>query len=74
MTQEQLKTFLEKVKGDNRLQETLKAVNSPDEAVNIAKQNVNELTTDQHTNLSEAELEGVAGGHIECFGNSNTLN
>lgn len=74
MTQEQLKAFLEKVKGDNRLQEMLKAVKSPDEAINIAKQNVNELTTDQQTNLSEAELEGVAGGHIACFGNSNTFN
>ena len=74
MTHEQLKAFLETVKGDNSLQEMLKAVNSPDEVVSIAKQNVDELTTGQHSKLSEAELEGVVGGHIACFGNSDTFN
>ena len=38
MSEEQLKAFLEKVKGDTTLQEKLKAAASPEAAIEIAKE------------------------------------
>ena len=38
MSLEQLKAFLEKVKGDSSLQEKLKAAKSPEDVVGIAKE------------------------------------
>ena len=65
MSKEQLKGFLEKVKGDLNLQERLKAAKSQDEVVSIAKEHGHEFGTDHISQLSEKELEGVAGGG--CF-------
>ena len=62
MSLEQLKAFLEKVKGDKSLQDKLKAAKSPDDVVAIAKEHGHEFTADKITELSEEELEGVAGG------------
>ena len=62
MSAEQLKAFLAKVKGDSNLQEKLKAAKSPEDVVGIAKEHGHEFTTDKITDLSEVELEGVAGG------------
>ena len=62
MSLEQLKAFLEKVKGDTSLQEKLKAAKSPEDVVGIAKEHGHEFTADKITELSEEELEGVAGG------------
>ena len=62
MSLEQLKAFLEKVKGDTTPQEKLKAAKSPEDVVGIAKEHGHELTADKVTALSEEELEGVAGG------------
>ena len=62
MSLEQLKAFLAKVKGDSNLQEKLKAAKSPEEVVSIAKEHGHEFTTDKLTELSEDEIEGVAGG------------
>jgi predicted ribosomally synthesized peptide with nif11-like leader len=67
MSEEQLKAFLEKVKGDTSLQEKLKAANDADAVVAIAKAagfliSVDDLKKDQK--LSEEELEGVAGGTV----------
>lgn len=62
MSEEQLKAFLEKVKGDTTLQEKLKAAKSPEDVVGIAKEYGQEFTADQIAELSEEELEGMAGG------------
>ena len=69
MSEEQLKSFLEKVKADTSLREKLKAAADADAAFAIAKeaglvinaediQSMDSATTD----LSDEELEGVAGG------------
>ncbi len=62
MSLEQLKAFLEKVKLDTSLQEKLKAAKSPEDVVGIAKEHGHEFTADKISQLSEEELEGVAGG------------
>ena len=69
MSEEQLKAFLEKVKSDTSLQEKLKAASDADAVVAIAKDagfviSPGELQKLQ-TDLSEQELEGVAGGTEE---------
>ena len=65
MSEEQLKAFLAMVKGDSSLQEKLKAAKSPEDVVGVAKEQGYEFTVDKITELSEEELEGVAGG--TCF-------
>ena len=62
MSKEQLKAFLEKVKGDLNLQERLKAAKSQDEVVSIAKENGHDFGAEHISQLSEEDLEGVAGG------------
>ena len=64
MSKEQLKAFLEKVKGDTSLQEKLKAAKSQDDVVSIAKDHGHKFGTEHISQLSEEELEGVAGGTI----------
>ena len=66
MSEEQLKAFLEKVKGDSNLQEKLKAAKTPEDVVGIAKEHGHEFTADKLTELSEEELEGVAGDGTVC--------
>ncbi|ABM79407.1 Nif11-like leader peptide family natural product precursor [Prochlorococcus marinus] len=66
MSEEQLKAFIEKVQGDTSLQEKLKAVADADAVAAIAKEagfsiSADDLTKDQ-SELSDEELEGVAGG------------
>ena len=65
MSLEQLKAFLAKAKDDQSIQDKLKAAKSPEDVVGIAKENGYEFTADKITELSKAELEGVAGGVIE---------
>ena len=62
MSEEQLKAFQEKVKGDKSLQDKLKAAKSSDEVLSIAKEHGHEFNSDHLSELSEEELEGVAGG------------
>ena len=62
MSKEQLKAFLEKVKGDLNLQERLKAAKSPDDVVSIAKEHGHDSGTEHISQLSEEELADVAGG------------
>ena len=62
MSLEQFKAFLEKVKNDTNLQEKLKAAKSPEAVVGIAKEHGHEFTADKINQLSEQDLEGVAGG------------
>ena len=60
----QLKAFLEKAKGDTKLQETLKAAKSTEDVVGIAKEHGHEFTAEHMSQLSEKELEGVNGGRF----------
>ncbi len=70
MSEEQLKAFIEKVQEDDSLQEKLKAAANPDVVVSIAKEAGFSISADDLKNaqseLSEEELEGVAGG--KCRG------
>tara|TARA_B100001093_G_scaffold291617_1_gene278382 strand:- start:542 stop:796 length:255 start_codon:yes stop_codon:yes gene_type:complete len=70
MSQEKLKAFLEKVKGDLSLQEKLKAAKSPEDVVSITKDHGHDFgseAADKWTQLSEDELEGVSGGKSSAF-------
>ena len=66
MSEEQLKAFLEKVKDDTNLQEKLKAAADADAVTAIAKEAGFSISADDLTKaqseISEEELEGVAGG------------
>ena len=66
MSKEQLKAFLEKVKGDTSLQEKLKSAANWRAVVTIAKEKGFSISADDLTKaqseLSEKELEDVAGG------------
>ena len=69
MSEKKLKGFLEKVKGEASLQEKLKAAADADEVIVIAKAagfvvSAEEIKTAQLApqELSDEELEGVAGG------------
>jgi predicted ribosomally synthesized peptide with nif11-like leader len=72
MSEEQLKAFTEKVQGDTSLQEKLKAAADANAVAAIAKEAGFMISADDLANaqseLSEAELEGVAGG--DCVQNS----
>ena len=79
MSEEQFKAFLEKVQSDTSLQVKLKAAADANAVVSIAKEagfsiSAEDLTQAQ-SELSDEELEGVAGGFgMEtgkdgCFGN-----
>ena len=67
MSQEELKAFLAKAKDDQTIQDKLKGAKSPEDVVSIAKEYGYEFTADKMTEeeLSEEELEGVAGG-VRC--------
>ena len=71
MSEEQLKSFLEKVKADTSLQEKLKAAADADAALAIAKEAGFAITAEDiqsmqsSTDLSDKELESVAGGTAE---------
>ena len=64
MSKEQLKAFLEKVKGDTDLQARLESLKSSDEIVRIAKEHGCELTQDHRNPLSDEELASVNGGTL----------
>ena len=64
ISEEQLKTFLEKVKGDTTLQDKLKAAKSPEDVVAIAKEHGHEFSMShaEAGRLGEKELEVLVGG------------
>ena len=62
MSLEPLKAFLEKVKGDKSLKDILNAANTAEDVVGIAKEYGHEFTADKVDELTEEELEAVAGG------------
>ena len=72
MSEEQLKAFLEKVKGDTSLKEKLKAAKSPDDMVSIAREHGHEFGTEHISQLSEEELEGLAAGCLATCGKLTT--
>ena len=69
MSEEQLKAFLEAVKADVGLQEQLKAAADADAVVALAKAAGFAISADDlkkaQSEISEEELEGVAGGVIK---------
>jgi predicted ribosomally synthesized peptide with nif11-like leader len=71
MSEEQLKAFLEKVKGDSSLQEKLKAAPDFYAVTAIAKEAGFSISADDlekaQSELSDKELEGVTGGTITEF-------
>ena len=74
MSEEQLKALLEKLKADASLQEKLKAAADTDAVTAIAKEAGFSISADDlkkaQSEISEEELEGVAGG---CQFNSAQL-
>ena len=62
MSEEQLKAFQEAVKADAGLQEKLKAAKDADAVVEIAKAAGFVISADALQELSDEQLEGVAGG------------
>ena len=73
MSEEQLKAFLEAVKADAGLQEKLKAAGDADAVIAIAKAAGFAISADElkkaQSEISEEELEGVAGGVVHlAFG------
>ena len=68
MSEEHLKSFLDKVKTDTSLQEKLKGAADADAVLAIAKEAGFAITTEDiqsmpsSTDLSDDELESVAGG------------
>ena len=66
MSEEQLKAFLEAVKSNESLQERLKAAVDIDAVVKIAEEAGFTISSDElkvaQSNLSELELEAIAGG------------
>ena len=70
MSEEQLKAFIAKVQADPSLQEQLKAEGA--DVVAIAKAAGFSITTEDlnshRQNLTDDELEGVAGGGGPCLG------
>ena len=72
MSEEQLKAFLEKVKGDNNLQEKLRAADA-DSILAMAKEAGFSICADDlknvQTELSDDEIEAVAGGCAGSYDN-----
>ena len=66
MSEEQLKAFLEKVKGETSLQVQLKAAADSQAILAIAKETGFMISADDlkdaQSELSEQDLEGLAGG------------
>ena len=76
MSEEQLTALLAKIKEDAVLQEKLKGAADLDAAVALAKEAGFDVSkadwlkyqAKQTIELSDEELEGVAGGDVWCFG------
>ena len=64
MSEEQLKAFLEKAKGDTSLQEKIKSAKSQDDVVSIAKEHGHDFSAEHVVQLSEEELESLSGGTV----------
>lgn len=71
MSEEQLKAFIKKVQGDTSLQEKLRAAADSDAVLAIAKEAGFSIAADDlkkaQLEVSEQELEDVAGGADDCM-------
>ena len=70
MSKEQLKTFLNKLKDSASLQEEIKAAQSIEEVLSIAKKSGHVFGSESIGQLSEEELESLSGGNWSsciCF-------
>ena len=67
MSEEQLKAFWEAIQTDPALQQKLKNVTDFDAVAEIAKEAGFTISADKITELSEEDLEGVAGGAPLCL-------
>ncbi|QBE68655.1 hypothetical protein SynWH8101_1067 [Synechococcus sp. WH 8101] len=78
MSEEQLKAFLEAVKAESGLQEKLKTVKDVDAVVEIAKTAGFVISAEEmmraQAEVSEEDLEGVAGGVLYCYSTYPTSN
>ena len=81
MSEEQLKAFLEKVKADTTFKEKLNRAADADAVVEIAKEAGFSITSEDiqpmqsaTVELSDAELEGAAGGMGPTCGQRRCLN
>ena len=81
MSEQQLNAFLEKVKGDTTLQEKLNGAADSGAVVEIAKEAGFSITAEDiqsmqsaTVELSDAELEGAAGGMGPTCGQRRCLN
>ena len=67
MSEDQLKAFIEKVKGDTNLQEKLKGAADSDAVLAIAKEKGLMISAEDlkkaQSEISEEEMEGAAGGN-----------
>ena len=77
MSEEQLKAFLEKVKGDTTPQEQLNAATNADAVVEIAKASGFVISTDDwnesQTDVSDEELESAVGGRFKVKSINNCV-
>lgn len=72
MSEEQLKGFLEAIQADAALQQKLQGVTDLDAVAAIAEEagvsiSADELKTVESVELSDVELEGVAGGTLDLL-------
>ena len=72
MSEEQLKAFLEKVKGDNNLQKKLRAAADSNAVAAIAKEagfsiSADELSLQSKMLLADDDLENMSGGATVSF-------
>ena len=63
MSQEQLKSFLEKVKGDSNLQEQINIAKSSKDVLAIAKDHGHIFNADHCSELTKSDLEAISGGN-----------
>ena len=72
MSEEQLKSFWEAIQADPSLQEKLKASTDADAIATIAKEAGFEISAEEikraQSELSDEQLDGVAGGAVGDFG------
>ena len=72
MSEEQLKSFWEAIQADPSLQEKLKASTDADAIATIAKEAGFEISAEEikraQSELSDEQLDGVAGGVCRCAG------
>ena len=73
MSEEQLKAFIVKVKDDTNIQMQLNAAKTPEDVVGVAKEHGHEFASEHMTQVSDEELEGIAGGTCSSMQGFKTI-